>query len=391
MRELVTGFTATGGEAQAPVDPTFDGWALQMALGQGPVCQSWLASRGTDKAVVRVLRQPFASQAQARSEWLRASWAANRFHHGRVVKVVGQGVAPSGAPMIVRGWARGESLDEALRRGPWDPVSALRLAEQILDALEMAHAHGIVHGGLSPTNVIVTPRRSVRLVDFAATPGLQARKAGDVDALASVRVGPFAPPERQRSSPTAPSEPLDVWSVGACLYFMLVGAPPVDSGEDLAQRMAQLTAPAAAHSGPDTDDLAAVVRLALAADPRSRYESAYAMLGDVRRLLAGRKPKLDGALAPVPTQSASHRAALPPGSSGMRQLRKTEPEPRERSTREWRGNVVLMIAFALLVALATFVMARERLAEEPTRLTQTGDFMTGRSALAPGYPSPLLI
>ncbi len=369
MQEPAAWCTPNGGGAQVGVGATFHGWTIERGLGRGPVCQSWLASRGAERAVVRVLREQFAGDGQARTEWLRASWAANRFHHARVVKVIDQGVDANGAPVIVRAWAKGATLEESLQRGTWDPVTALRLVEQVLDALEMAHAHGIVHGGLSPTNVIVTPRGSMRLVDFATTPGLQSRQAGEVDALASARVGPFTPPERHQSPPALPSEPLDIWSVGACLYFALVGAAPLDVRHDLARLLAQCGGSVASGRGQDLDDVAAVVRLALCRDPVGRYDSAYAMLGDVRRLLAGRKPKLDGALAPVPTQSASQRAALPPLSSGMHGSRDADPEPAPRRANEWRGNVMLMMAIALLVALATFVMVRERLAEEPRDTT----------------------
>ncbi|MGA7118752.1 MAG: protein kinase [Polyangiaceae bacterium] len=373
MQESATCLSANGGEVQVPVAGTFRGWTIERPLGRGRVCQSWLASRGTEKAVVRVLREQFAADAQARAEWERANWAANRFHHARVVKVIDQGVDSRGSPVIVRAWAKGESLGEALRRGPWDPFSALRFVEQILDALEMAHAHGIVHGRVSPTNVVVTPRGSARLVDFATTPGLQVRKPNQVDVLASARIGPFTPPERQVAPPALPSEALDVWSVGACLYFALVGTSPLDSREDLARVLVQRGDGSGARGQEFFDDVAAVVRLALTPDPQGRYDSAYAMLGDVRRLLSGRKPKLDGAFAPVPTQSASLRAELPPPSSGLRGQYGVDPQPSQRPASEWRGNLLLMTAIALLVAMATFVMVRERLAE---RLPDSGHVTT---------------
>jgi hypothetical protein len=93
------------------------------------------------------------------------------------------------------------------------------------------------------------------------------------------------------------------------------------------------------------------------------------MLGDVRRLLGGRRPKLEASLAPVPSQSAAHRPVQPPSSSGMRGVR-AELAASPGTLREWRGNFLLVIAIAFLVGLATFVMVKERLAEAPTRATQ---------------------
>jgi serine/threonine protein kinase len=213
---------------------------------------------------------------------------------------------------------------------------ALLAVEQILDALEMAHAHGILHAGLSPSNVILTPRGSVRVVDFG--------HRGE-DVLAAARVGPFSAPERRAAPSASPTEESDIWSVGACLRFAL-GSRPVGAG------------------------VTAVIDRAMADDPRDRYQSAYAMLGDVRRLLAGRQPKLRGALAPVPSQSFARppladEVAAPPSSSGLRGLRGTARPSYPPSAAEWRGNALLVLAIAVLVGLATFVVFRERMADGP--------------------------
>ena len=79
-------------------------------------------------------------------------------------------------------------------------AKALRLAEQVLDALEIAHAHGVVHGAISPTNVLVTPRGSMRLCDFATPPGMAPRAEQDV--LAARRAVRGRPPSAAPRRPT---------------------------------------------------------------------------------------------------------------------------------------------------------------------------------------------
>ena len=204
------------------------GWTLERALGGGRVCESWLATKaGAPDAVVRVLRDPFASDPLARAEWLGASWASNRFTHARVPRLLQDGADGRGAPVVVRRWANGEPLDRMVRGGPIDPRLALQLAEQLLDALEMAHAHGIVHGALTPSNVVVTARGTVRLVDFATPPGLTATHT-----LLRARSSPFMAPQQRAASmaidavPASPTEQSDVWSVGACLHFAIAGDAP---------------------------------------------------------------------------------------------------------------------------------------------------------------------
>jgi eukaryotic-like serine/threonine-protein kinase len=349
---------------QRGVGATLCGWTLERHLGDGPACSSWLGAKpehppkagrrpegppDAKRAVVRVLRGEFARDVKASTEWLRASWAANRFHHARVVKILEQGLMPGsdGGPVLVRAWAHGESLEDAVDRGEVDEAGAMRLLAQVLDALEMAHAHGILHGALSPRNVIVTPHGSARLVDFATTPGPLVHRSAASERLASARRGPFLPPER-RTIPVAPcTELADVWGAGACLYFALTGTPPEPDAPWLA--------------GVDPG-IAAIVALALHPDPTRRYESAYAMLGDVRRLLSGRKPHLDGRAAPMPSVRA---LSLVPSSSAA-QLRSAPPEepPVPATARQRRGNVLLLLAIALLAGFAAFVLVRERLAED---------------------------
>jgi serine/threonine protein kinase len=282
-----------------------------------------------------------------------------------VPKILEQVTDEHGAPAIVRAYAKGEALEEAVRRGPLDLTTALRIIEQLLDALEMAHAHGILHGALSPTNVVVTPRGTVRLLDFATTPGVLARRSGPSGALAAARTGPFLAPERRSSPPGPATELSDVWGAGACLYFALAGTPLPDD-------------PHAVRLAGVREEVTAIAALATARDPAARYESAYAMLGDIRRLLAGKKPLLDGSTGSVPSQRA---IVPPPSSSGLQRLADDAgglPSV-PPSTGQWRGNVLLMLAIAVLVGLATFVLVRERLGDEPRFQPAAGHAASGNT------------
>jgi eukaryotic-like serine/threonine-protein kinase len=362
------------------------GWRLERLLGAGTVCESWLASKaGAPDAVVRILREPFASDPVTRAEWLGASWAANRFMHPLVPRVLQDGADARGAPVVVRRWASGRSLEEAAHgEGMMDPRRALYVAEQLLDALEMAHAHGIVHGSLSPSNVVVTARGTLRLLDFAAMPGLVEPTLG----LARARVSPYMAPQQRaplaEDDPSAfapPSEQSDVWSVGACLYFAIAGRAPALEGPSLRRAVAG-TEP----------NLGAVVDRALAIDPLERYESAYAMLGDIRRVAAGRKPRLQSAGQPLP--SGGPEALGRESSSGVVGLESSEHARTDASSpdalldpaaggparSEWLGNLLLFAAIALIVGVATFVLVREQIAD--------GAASGPAPRAAPGGPEP---
>jgi serine/threonine-protein kinase len=309
--------------------------------------------------------------------FLRGAYASSRFTHPRVVSVSIDGTEADGTPFIVRPWVDAEPLDAVVGRSDTglSEVQALRIAEQVLDALEIAHAHGIVHGAITPRNVLVTPRGSIRLCDFAIPPGHGPRNSDDEDVLASRRVGPFAAPERCGNDAGAASEQTDIYMLAACLYFAVTKEPPRGKAEGSVELAKERARPIKEVCAKLSDGFGAIVDHALSVEPEARFESAYAMLGDVRRVMAGRKPKLGDARKPVPSgsfSSASISQSQRDGavSSGRpKSTLRTDYAPRSTSRARgqgsdpWKGNFALILAIAALVGVATFVMVREKVEE----------------------------
>lgn len=381
--------------AQARVNSQIRDWRLVRLLGTGPIGAVYEAVRGakdaTERVALKVLVGHVGRHERGKSLFLRAAYAANRFRHGRVLPILEDGADADGIPYIVRPLVDAEPLADIIARGDrFSEVDVLRLGEQVLDALEMAHAHGMTHGALSPENILMTPRKSIRLCDFATPPGLGSRTASEIDLLAKCRIGPFTPPERCMVPPLPPTEQVDIYSLGACMYHALTGAFPrgsaVTAGElarTAAKPVRELVPELGAHA-------AAVIDLALGFDPVSRYDSAYAMLGDVRRVLGGRRPKLTEAAGPNPSQSkinipmapasTSRVHAAPTGErepSGAGRLPQGvvpgRPRPPGRTRGEWRGNLVLVFAIAALVGVATFVLVKEKLSDPQDTPPVTAD------------------
>jgi serine/threonine-protein kinase len=217
--------------------------------------------------------QSFAHEAKALGE----------LEHPNIVRV--RDVFRAGDDLLlVTEHATGGNLDDRLRRsGPLPEDEALRITEQVLAGLAMAHKKGIVHRDMKPANILFH-RGQVKLCDFgvALDPVLDG-------ALRAAKAQPgtigWMAPEQARGDGATPAS--DAYSVGAVLYRMLAGRHYVSldgMGEQAARRAILEDGPALPLSGisPATN---ALMARALAKDPKDRYRNAAAMLSDVRRAL----------------------------------------------------------------------------------------------------------
>src|SRR5262249_20596714 len=162
--------------AKKRVGATLKGWRLARLMGIGPICAAYESFRGADDSgehvVLKLMVGNIAKHERGRAMFLRGAYASNRFTHPRVVSVSADGTDADGAPFVWGRWVDAETLGQVVLRSETgiEQPQVLRIAEQVLDALEIAHSHGIVHGAITPRNILVTPRGSVRLCDFSIPP-----------------------------------------------------------------------------------------------------------------------------------------------------------------------------------------------------------------------------
>jgi eukaryotic-like serine/threonine-protein kinase len=216
--------------------------------------------------------------------------AASQIDSDHVVKVFDVGRLPSGAPYLVMEYLDGCDLGQLLEReGPTlETARAIHFAVQALRALHTAHAAGIIHRDMKPSNCFVIAKDGepdfVKLVDFGIS---KVRTADDGKAAHLTRTNSalgtplYMSPEQARS-PRDVDHRTDLYSVGAILYEMLAGRTPylADSGEFTEMLFKLFTTEPAplAQSRPDLPEaLTAVVGRSLQRDPGARFASAAQM------------------------------------------------------------------------------------------------------------------
>ncbi len=226
-----------------------------------------------------------------------------QLEHPNIPSVHALGIDAQGRPFFTMTRLRGQTLSELLRERQEDPeVRAqvttgrlLRIFLQIGSAMAFAHERGVVHRDLKPENVMIGAFGEVRVMDWGiakltgatgVTTSVErpARSGGDVAGTPG-----YAAPEQLGGGGDVDVR-TDVYGLGAVLFEMLSGRPPIvgkTTGEvidaTLAGNVTRLT-----RLVPVSDRLEAIVHKALAMDPAQRYPDVLALLHDVEAMLEGR-------------------------------------------------------------------------------------------------------
>ena len=238
---------------------------------------------------VKLLHGHLTDDAVTVARFQREARAAASVGHENIIEIFDMGVEPSGAPYLVMELIEGHSLARTLREGgALELGRAVRIASQVLSALDATHAHGIIHRDLKPDNVLLTARLSepdyVKLFDFGVAAFTDAAQdpSGPLDLTPDGRAmgtPSHASPE-QMSGARVRDARIDVYAVGVLLFEMLTGRVPFEDKSLPALLTAIATRPPPTLSSRGVEapaGLEALITRALAKSPDDRFASAYEM------------------------------------------------------------------------------------------------------------------
>ena len=273
-------------EAELRVGRRIAGYELGDVVGRGGMGVVYRARHVTlgRIAALKLLVPALAQDESFRDRFLRESQIAAQLDHPNVVTIYDAGEA-DGVLYIAMRYVDGVDLAELLRReGALPPPRALRILGQVADALDAAHALGLVHRDVKPANVLVEHERCY-LTDFGLT-----RRAASRTALTArgqfVGTVDYTPPEQIEGREL--DARADVYALGCVLYEALTGAVPYGRDSDVATIYAHLRDPPPSVRGRGASlpaALDAVVARALAKRPRDRYETCRELVAAARAAL----------------------------------------------------------------------------------------------------------
>ncbi|HEX5009969.1 MAG TPA: serine/threonine-protein kinase [Planctomycetota bacterium] len=277
-------------------------------LGSGGSGQVFLAEQEQPirrRVAIKVVPQAAVSpELAARFEVERRALECT--DHPNIARVLDAGRTPDGLPYLVMNFVDGERITDHCTRRALPLTARVRLAIVVADAVQHAHQRGVIHRDLKPANILVTEsdgRAVPQVLDFGIAKPVAGALLADSPPTLGLPLGTpaYMAPEQTGLLPV--DTRADVYALGAVLYELVTGLPPLEVGGDplaaLQRIRDSIPAPASsvrerqgarAAPGPVSRaflaDLDLVLSKALEKQPDRRYASVEAFADDLRRLLA---------------------------------------------------------------------------------------------------------
>jgi YVTN family beta-propeller protein len=267
------------------------GYRIDALIARGGMGVVYRATHlGLERPVaLKVIARELADREGFRERFLRESRLAARLDHPAVVPVYDSREVDGELIVAMRLVAGGDLRRLIDREGPLEPARAIALLGQVAEALDAAHAAGIVHRDVKPHNVLVEGDRAF-LSDFGLAKALEEEGGGSGASV--VGTAEYMSPEQWRGGAVGPAA--DVYSLGCVLYEALTGIPPFARKES--------------DTEPEMPEgLDETIERAVAKDPDDRYPSAGALIAAAREregagMAATRVLSADSVAAERPTE-----------------------------------------------------------------------------------------
>lgn len=233
------------------------------------------------RVALKVFSQELTEESEFWERFVRESRFAASLEHPNIVPIYDAGVANDHLYIATR-YVRGSDLATALREsGPLDPAHALAIVCPVADALDTAHAAGLVHGDVKPANILLASAigregyegyENVYLTDFGLTK-LTSALTKLTAAGHFLGTLDYVSPEQIRGEPL--NSLTDVYALGCVVYECFTGVPPFARGDQVTLLRAHLNDQPRPLSHYRSDVLAAdpVLARALARNPSDRYQT----------------------------------------------------------------------------------------------------------------------
>lgn len=267
-------------------------YRIVQKLRSGGMGEIYLAEDSVLPRVValKVLPGERRGDRVAQQRFMREARAASALSHPNIARIYEAGEV-DGRMFIAMEYVDGDTLEARIARGPLSTAEIVRIAAQLVSALEDAHAHGVVHRDLKPSNIMLTSRGDVKVLDFGLARFHDSDQSADDATAWKTESGlvmgtvPYMSPEQALGKAVDPRS--DIFSLGAVLYQLVTARLPF-GGATQAEMLLRITTsqpePMARFNYDLPLELERIIRKCLEKEPDRRYQTAAELLVDLRNL-----------------------------------------------------------------------------------------------------------
>ncbi|HEV7374835.1 MAG TPA: serine/threonine-protein kinase [Pyrinomonadaceae bacterium] len=308
------------------IGKTLDGrYFIEKELGHGGIGVVYLARdrRLVDKCVVvKVLLEKWLQDDWVVSKFLHEKEALARIDHPGIVGIVDAGELKDGKPYIVMQCVDGVTLRSVMQPEGMDIERAVRLLEQVADALGEAHEKGILHRDLKPENIMLQSlgggREQAKIIDFGIAKVRDSAVAPSTTVSSTVGTIAYMSPEQLSARPLTVAS--DIYALGAIAYEMLTGRRPFNPESKfqmLEMQRAGLRVKPQDLRPALSERAQAIILQSLSFEPSDRHQNAREFGRELAKALAEDnqpvKVQTEDAAAKIPAGDSSNSESLKPG------------------------------------------------------------------------------
>jgi serine/threonine-protein kinase len=272
-------------------------YRIDSFIASGSMSNVYAAThRNGSRVALKILHKDLARDTSLAERFRREGYFGNAVAHEGIVRAIDDDMTDDGCAFLVFDLLEGETLEQKRSRlgGKLPLTEVLNIGDAVLDILQAAHDHQVLHRDLKPDNVYLTRKGEVKLFDFGAARFNDGKSSSEMTSVGMVIGTPaFMAPEQAAGKRDEVDARADVWGVGAMLFVCLTGQA-VHLGGDLKTKaiaVARTKARSLRDVAPEIPRVvAAVIDRSLAFDKAERYADAKSMreaLSWARRSLTG--------------------------------------------------------------------------------------------------------
>ena len=398
-----------------PVEGTpFGRYRLIELLGRGGMGEVWRAhDSDTDRIVaIKLLPAHLSADEDFQRRFRREAHAAAGLNSPHVIPIHHYGEIDGRLYVDMR-LIQGRDLQEVLADGPLEPARAVRIIEQVAEALHAAHQVGLLHRDIKPSNILLDHNDFAYLIDFGIARALDETRMTKTGGT----IGTWAYIAPERFDPTTEEDArADIYSLACVLYEALTGEPPFAGSTTAHLMYAHVHTPPPRPSTTQPDVPPAVdevIATGMAKDPDNRYATTVELADAAHNAITApierptphptRLPATEPTPAPqsVWQQPAHLYTAAPPQSLPPVWAPQPQPRPPDRplpDTRTpppqpwWRRKAITIPAAVLTVAVIAAAIVstsqQHKNSNGPQSTPPTSQTQTARPAYGPQVTLP---